>query len=72
MKGEEDQEARHLIGIRYTMLTELDDEAELAKCVSIIEMLMNIYEVLCSTILLLLEGESLNSAMEILAGIMEE
>ncbi len=72
MQGEGDQEARHLIGIRYTMLTELDDEAELAKCVSIIEMLMNIYEVLCSTILLLLEGESLNSAMEILAGIMEE
>ncbi len=72
MQGEGDQEAHHLIGIRYTMLTELDDEAELAKCVSIIEMIMNIYEVLCSTILLLLEGESLNSAMEILADIMEE
>ncbi len=53
-------------------MTELDDQTELAKCVRIIEMLMNIYEVLCSTILLLLEGESLNSAMEILAGILEE
>lgn len=72
MQGEGDQEARHLIGIRYTMLTGLEDEAELAKCVSIIEMLMNIYELLCSTILLLLEGESLNSAMEILSKIMEE
>lgn len=72
MHGENDEEARHLIGIRYTMLTELDTEAELEKCVSIIDMLLNIYELLCSTILLLLEGESLNGAMDILADIMEE
>lgn len=72
MQDEAEGQTRHLIGIRYTMLTELDDEAELEKCVSIIQMLMNIYEVLCSTLLLLMEGESLGSAMDIMANIMEE
>ncbi len=69
---EEKEQVRHLIGIRYTMLTDLDNEAELAKCFSIVDMLMNIYEVLCSTLLLLMEGESLSNAMDIMAGLMEE
>ncbi len=71
-QGEEQKQVRHLIGIRYTMLTDLEDEAELAKCFSIVEMLMNIYEVLCSTLLLLMEGESLGAAMDIMSGLMEE
>lgn len=69
---EEQEQVRHLIGIRYTMLTDLDNEAELAKCFSIVDMLMNIYEVLCSTLLLLMEGESLSNAMDIMADLMEE
>lgn len=69
---EEKEQVRHFIGIRYTMLTDLDNEAELAKCFSIVDMLMNIYEVLCSTLLLLMEGESLSNAMDIMAGLMEE
>ncbi len=72
MQEEAEEQVRHLIGIRYTMLTDLDDEAELEKCFSIVEMLMNIYEVLCSTLLLLMEGESLGNAMDIMAGLMEE
>lgn len=72
MQEEEGEQVRHLIGIRYTMLTDLDNEAELAKCFSIVDMLMNIYEVLCSTLLLLMEGESLSNAMDIMAGLMEE
>lgn len=72
MQEENNEETRHLLGIRYTMLTDLESEAELKKCVSIIEMLMNIYEVLCSTILLLLDGEPLDSAMDIIASHMEE
>lgn len=72
MQDEAEGQARHVIGIRYTMLTELDDDAEMEKCVSIIQMLMNIYEVLCSTLLLLMEGESLGNAMDIMANIMEE
>ena len=72
IQEEGEEQVRHLIGIRYTMLTDLEDEAELAKCFSIVEMLMNIYEVLCSTLLLLMEGESLSEAMDIMAGLMEE
>lgn len=72
LQEEGEEQVHHLIGIRYTMLTDLDDESELAKCFSIVEMLMNIYEVLCSTLLLLMEGESLGNAMDIMAGLMEE
>ncbi|MCI9422378.1 MAG: hypothetical protein HFG81_06635 [Dorea sp.] len=64
--------SQKVIGIRYTMLTGLSGEDELRKCVSIIEMLMNIYEILCSTLYLLLEGDSLEKAMETLSRILEE
>ena len=69
--GQGEEEPRHAIGIRYTMLTDLDEEKELDKCGNVIKMLMNIYEVLCSTLLLLLEGESLESAMDIVEHLME-
>ncbi len=71
MQGQGEEEPRHAIGIRYTMLTDLDEEKELDKCGNVIKMLMNIYEVLCSTLLLLLEGESLESAMDIVEHLME-
>ena len=53
------------------MLTDLAGEKELKKCVEIIEMLLNIYEILCSTLYLLLEGDSLPKAMETLSKIMD-
>ena len=72
MQEENDGKMSHLIGIRYTMLTDLEGEAELEKCVIIIGMMMNIYEVLCSTLLLLMEGESLDNAMKIIASLTED
>lgn len=63
--------AQSVIGIRYTMLTDLAGEEELQKCVNIIEMLLNIYEILCSTLYLLLEGDSLPKAMETLSNILD-
>lgn len=60
-----------VIGIRYTMLTALEGEDELKKCVDIIEMLLNIYEILCSTLYLLMEGDSLPKAMETLSNILD-
>ena len=63
--------AQRVAGIRYTMLTDLAGEKELKKCVEIIEMLLNIYEILCSTLYLLLEGDSLPKAMETLSKIMD-
>ncbi len=63
--------AQSVIGIRYTMLSDLAGEEELRKCVSVIEMLLNIYEILCSTLYLLLEGDSLPKAMETLSKILD-
>ncbi len=53
------------------MLSDLAGEEELRKCVSVIEMLLNIYEILCSTLYLLLEGDSLPKAMETLSKILD-
>ena len=71
MQGQGEEEPRHALGIRYTLLTDLDDAKEWDKCGNVIKMLMDIYEVLCSTLLLLLEGESLESAMDIVEHLME-
>ncbi len=56
--------AQSVIGIRYTMLSDLAGEEELRKCVSVIE-------ILCSTLYLLLEGDSLPKAMETLSKILD-
>lgn len=63
--------AQSVVGIRYTMLSDLAGEEELEKCVSVIEMLLNIYEILCSTLYLLLEGDPLPKAMETLSKILD-
>ena len=67
MQEQADGEEQNVIGIRYTMLTALDNEVEMEKCVSVIQFLMHIYELLCSGLMLLLEGETVQSALHIIA-----
>ncbi len=62
----------HTIGMRYTMLTELDSEEELEKCVDIIELMMDIYELLCSVLILILDGDNVQEAMETVAKLIQE
>jgi len=60
------------IGIRYTMLTALDNDTEMEKCASVIQMLMNIYELLCSGLMLLCDGASTQKALQIMKSFMNE
>lgn len=69
MQDQMDGEEKSMIGIRYTMLTALDNEAEMEKCVSVIKFLMHIYELLCSSLMLLLEGETVQSALDIIVDV---
>lgn len=61
--GAEDT-AEKALGIRYTMLTELDSEEEMKKCVYVFMLLMQVYELLCSSLILLLDGESVDEVLE--------
>jgi len=60
------------IGIRYTMLTALDNDTEMEKCASVVGMLMNVYELLCSGLMLLAEGKSAQEAIQIIKAFMNE
>lgn len=72
MQDEENGEMKDAIGIRYTMFTELDQETEYQKCMTIFKLLMDDYELLCSMLYLLTDGESLDSAMQIVTNLMAE
>lgn len=63
---EADEKADKVIGIRYTALTGLDDEAELKKCARILMLLMQVYELLGSSLLLLFDGTSVGETLRIL------
>ena len=67
-EGEEDKR----IGIRYTMLTDLDGEKEWEKCVHVLMMLMQAYELLCSSLLLFMDGSSVEEVVQALTAMMEE
>lgn len=69
---QDDEEPEHTIGMRYTMLTELDSEDELEKCVDIIELMMDIYELLCSVLILVLDGDTVQEAMRTVERLMQE
>lgn len=72
MQDTVDGEEQNAIGIRYTMLTALDSKAEMEKCVSVIRMLMDIYELLCSSLMLMVEGETVEGALQIIIALMNE
>ena len=67
-----DTEPLHSIGIRYTMRTELDREEEPEKCVDIIGLLMDGYELLCSVLMLLLDGGEVEAAMATVMELLEQ
>lgn len=69
---QDDKEPNHAIGLRYTMRTDLSSEDELEKCVDTIELLMDSYELLCSMLMLVFEGESVQKAEETLMKLMTE
>lgn len=69
---EKEQDGENAIGIRYTMLTDLGSDPELKKCVNVLQLLMDVYELLCSMILLLADGESLESAMKVIIELMDQ
>lgn len=69
---QDDKEPKNAIGLRYTMRTDLNSEDELEKCVDTIELLMDSYELLCSMLILLFEGETVQNAEETLTKIMTE
>lgn len=60
------------IGLRYTMRTELARMEELEQCVDVVRMLMDDYELLCSVLMLVLDGETVQGAMDIVKKLMEE
>lgn len=61
---QDDKSPMHAIGLRYTMRTELDSDEELERCGDVVEMLMDDYELLCSVLVLVLEGQTVQSAMD--------
>lgn len=69
---QDDKEPMNAIGLRYTMRTELASEDELEKCGDVIEMLMDDYELLCSLLMLVLDGETVQNAMDTVMKLMEE
>lgn len=61
---EADGSVPKVIGMRYTMLTELDGETEWKKCAIALALLMQIYELLCSSLLLLVDGSPVENIID--------
>lgn len=59
------------LGIRYTMLTGLDTETELEKCAQILVLLTQVYELLGSSLILLLSGDSVEETMAAIRRLLE-
>lgn len=64
-------EPEKALGIRYTMLTGLDNESELDKCGHVLMLLMQIYELLGSSLILLMDGNSVEKTLETLKELLE-
>lgn len=69
---QDDKNPVHSIGLRYTMRTELAGDDELEKCGDVIEMLMDDYELLCGVLVLVLEGETVQGALDAVLTLMQE
>lgn len=69
---QDENEPKNAIGLRYTMRTDLSGEDELEKCVDTIELLMDSYELLCSMLMLVFEGETVENAEATLMKLMTE
>lgn len=69
---QDEKEPKNAIGLRYTMRTDLSGEDELEKCVDTIELLMDSYELLCSMLMLVFEGDTVENAEATLMKLMAE
>ncbi len=64
LHGDVENPEKNLIAVRYTMFTNLSTDTELEQCVRILTIIMHDYELLCSHLLLLLTGQSVEGAIE--------
>ena len=67
-----DQKPKNIIGLRYTMRTDLASESELEQCADIVKVLMDDYELLCSVLVLILDGETVQDTIDIVMKLMAE
>lgn len=67
---EQGRETQKALGIRYTMLTGLNDEKELDKCGRVLMLLMQVYELLGSSLILLMNGNSVEETLDTLRQIL--
>lgn len=72
LHGGETEDGERFLGLRYTMLTELDSEREWKRCVHVLMLLMQVYEFLCSCLLLLVDGESVTAILDTMKELMGE
>ncbi len=68
---EQGGETQKALGIRYTMLTGLNDERELEKCGHVLMLLMQVYELLGSGLVLLLDGNSVEETLDALRQLLD-
>lgn len=68
---EQGEDAEKALGIRYTVLTELNDKRELDKCGHVLILLMQVYELLGSSLILLMDGNSVEETLERLKELLE-
>lgn len=61
-----DEPGEKIVGIRDTILTDLDGESEMKKCMDVLMMLTQVYELLCSSLLVLLEEHSVETTIQII------
>ena len=69
---QDDQKPMNIIGLRYTMRTDLASENELEQCADIVKVLMDDYELLCSVLVLILDGETVQDTIDIVMKLMAE
>lgn len=67
---EGDGDAQQILGMRYAFPTGLQNDAELKKCVEILMLLMQSYELLCSCLILFLDGDSMDSILNTIHGLL--
>lgn len=70
LSDEKEENGQKILGIRYTIPTELDKESELKKCVKILVLLMQVYELLCSCLLLFIDGDSMDGILETIGNLL--
>lgn len=70
LSDENDADGQKILGIRYTIPTELEKGYELKNCVKILMLLMRVYELLCSCLLLFIDGDSMDSILGMIGNLL--